>query len=58
MSAAIPAPRSFDDALALMRDLRARCEWDREQTHDSLRPYLLEEAMKSTTRSPTATMPC
>ena len=44
MSAAIPAPRSFDDALALMRDLRARCDWDREQTHDSLRPYLLEEA--------------
>lgn len=39
-----PAPRSLDDALALMRDLRARCEWDRVQTHDSLRPYLIEEA--------------
>jgi len=34
----------LDDALALMRDLRARCEWDRVQTHDSLRPYLIEEA--------------
>lgn len=27
-----------------MRDLRARCEWDANQTHDSLRPYLIEEA--------------
>ena len=35
---------SLDDALALMRDLRARCEWDAAQTHDSLRPYLTEEA--------------
>jgi MazG family protein len=34
---------TLEDALALMRDLRARCEWDRAQTHDSLRPYLLEE---------------
>ena len=32
------------DTLALMRDLRARCEWDRAQTHASLRPYLIEEA--------------
>jgi MazG family protein len=36
--------RSLDDALALMRDLRARCEWDAAQTHQSLRPYLVEEA--------------
>lgn len=35
---------SLDDALALMRDLRRRCDWDRAQTHDSLRPYLIEEA--------------
>ena len=27
-----------------MRDLRARCEWGAAQTHDSLRPYLIEEA--------------
>ncbi len=39
-----PAPASLDDALALMRDLRARCDWDRAQTHTSLRPYLIEEA--------------
>ena len=35
---------SLDDTLALMRDLRARCEWDAEQNHQSLRPYLIEEA--------------
>jgi MazG family protein len=27
-----------------MRDLRSRCEWDAAQTHESLRPYLIEEA--------------
>jgi MazG family protein len=37
-------PPPFDDALALMRDLRARCDWDAAQTHESLRPYLIEEA--------------
>ncbi|HEY9425887.1 MAG TPA: nucleoside triphosphate pyrophosphohydrolase [Gemmatimonadaceae bacterium] len=34
----------LEDALELMRDLRERCEWDRAQTHESLRPYLIEEA--------------
>src|ERR1043165_1860938 len=34
----------LEDTLALMRDLRARCEWDAGQTHESLRPYLIEEA--------------
>ena len=34
----------LDDTLALMRDLRARCDWDAAQTHDSLRPYLIEES--------------
>lgn len=38
------AKPTLEDALALMRDLRARCDWDRAQTHASLRPYLLEEA--------------
>ena len=27
----------------IMRELRTKCPWDREQTHDSLRQYLLEE---------------
>jgi MazG family protein len=38
------AKATLEDTLALMRDLRARCEWDAAQTHDSLRPYLTEEA--------------
>jgi MazG family protein len=37
---------SLDDALALMRDLRARCDWDAAQTHQSLRPYLVEESLE------------
>ena len=37
-------PITLEDTLTLMRDLRARCEWDRAQTHESLRPYLIEEA--------------
>ena len=35
---------TLEDALDLMRDLRRRCEWDAAQSHDSLRPYLVEEA--------------
>lgn len=38
-----PMP-TLEDALAIMRDLRARCSWDAAQSHASLRPYLLEEA--------------
>jgi MazG family protein len=36
--------RPLEDTLDLMRDLRRRCDWDAAQTHESLRPYLLEEA--------------
>ncbi len=36
--------RPLEDTLELMKDLRARCEWDAAQTHESLRPYLIEEA--------------
>lgn len=35
---------TLEDTLSLMRDLRKRCEWDAIQTHESLRPYLIEEA--------------
>jgi MazG family protein len=38
------AKPSLEDTLSLMRDLRRRCEWDAAQTHESLRPYLIEEA--------------
>jgi len=42
----MPHPPSLDDTLALMRDLRKRCDWDAAQTHDSLRPYLIEESLE------------
>ena len=38
------AKPTLEDTLALMRDLRHRCEWDAAQTHESLRPYVIEEA--------------
>jgi MazG family protein len=33
-------------ALGLVRDLRLRCPWDRAQSPQSLRPYLVEEALE------------
>lgn len=33
-------------ALSVVRDLRKRCAWDRAQTRDSLRPYLVEEVLE------------
>lgn len=39
-------PSSLADTLALMRDLRQRCDWDAAQTHSSLRPYLVEESLE------------
>lgn len=39
----------MQELLNIMRKLRAPdgCPWDREQTHESLRPYLLEEAAEA-----------
>jgi MazG family protein len=37
---------SLARALALVRDLRARCPWDRTQTRETLRPYVVEEALE------------
>jgi tetrapyrrole methylase family protein/MazG family protein len=38
--------QDFDDLVRLMARLRSKrgCPWDREQTHRSLRPYLIEES--------------
>jgi MazG family protein len=33
-------------AIALVRDLRVRCAWDRVQTRATLRPYLVEEVLE------------
>jgi len=37
---------TLNDTVALMRDLRKRCDWDAAQTHQSLRPYLVEELLE------------
>ena len=34
---------AFGACLDLLRDLRRRCDWDRVQTRETLRPYLREE---------------
>ena len=38
--------QAFNKAVEIMRALRSEggCDWDREQTHASLKPYLIEEA--------------
>jgi ATP diphosphatase len=33
-------------AMEMVRDLRKRCPWDRAQTRETLRPYLVEEALE------------
>jgi ATP diphosphatase len=33
-------------AMEIVRDLRVRCPWDRAQTRESLRPYLVEEVLE------------
>lgn len=33
-------------AIAMVRDLRVRCAWDRVQTRETLRPYLVEEVLE------------
>ncbi len=33
-------------ATAMVRDLRNRCPWDRAQTRETLRPYLVEEVLE------------
>ncbi len=35
--------QEFGRLYNIMRELRAKCPWDKVQTHDSLRTYLLEE---------------
>jgi len=38
---------SFRDLLRVMEELRRNCPWDREQTHESLKRYLIEEAYEA-----------
>ncbi len=34
---------TFEDLKEIMKELRQKCPWDRKQTHDSLKKYLIEE---------------
>jgi len=36
----------LERAMAMVRDLRKRCAWDRAQTRETLRPYLVEETLE------------
>ncbi|MEZ5342137.1 MAG: MazG family protein [Acidimicrobiales bacterium] len=38
-----PVAQELQRSVDLMRRLRAECPWDRKQTHESLRRYLIEE---------------
>lgn len=39
-----PPTETFEDFFAIVRRLRIDCPWDREQTHASIAPLLIEEA--------------
>ncbi|HVZ40706.1 MAG TPA: nucleoside triphosphate pyrophosphohydrolase [Candidatus Kapabacteria bacterium] len=39
-----PPTETFEDFFAIVRRLRVDCPWDREQTHASIAPLLVEEA--------------
>ena len=36
----------LERVIALVEDLRSRCAWDRAQTRETLRPYLVEEVLE------------
>ncbi|HEY0798083.1 MAG TPA: nucleoside triphosphate pyrophosphohydrolase [Candidatus Baltobacteraceae bacterium] len=40
------AHHSWDDLVEVMARLRRSCPWDREQTHETLIPYLIEETFE------------
>jgi MazG family protein len=44
-----PAPtlEAFNELVSIVNRLRLECPWDREQTHESLRPALIEEAYET-----------
>ena len=42
-----PSFTKLDEFMQIVRRLRRECPWDREQTHASLRPMLIEEAYET-----------
>ncbi len=43
----LEAAKRFLDLIRIVRRLRAECPWDREQTHSTLRPMLIEECYET-----------
>lgn len=39
--------KEFDQLVEVVSRLRKECPWDREQTHESLKPYMVEELNES-----------
>lgn len=39
--------KEFDRLVSIMKELREKCPWDREQNLSSLRKYLIEESYES-----------
>ncbi|OGC16286.1 hypothetical protein A3J90_01095 [candidate division WOR-1 bacterium RIFOXYC2_FULL_37_10] len=35
--------KEFDDLIKVVEILRKKCPWDKKQTHETLKPYMLEE---------------
>jgi len=44
---AAAVPETFADFVAVVRRLRRECPWDREQTHESVKHLLIEEAYET-----------
>lgn len=38
--------QEFDEFIKVVRELRQKCPWDSVQTHESLKPYLMEESQE------------
>ncbi len=39
--------KEFEEFISIVRRLRAECPWDSVQTHESLRPHIIEEAYET-----------
>ena len=43
----MPKTETIEDLLAIVKELRTECPWDRKQTHRSLAPHTVEEAYET-----------
>ena len=42
-----PPTNNLDDLIEIVRTVRVECPWDREQTHETIAPQLIEEAYET-----------